>query len=71
MCRWAAAEKVGWWPWRAPSPALTPPSPPFFIPHAQASCAVSGEGLKEGLQWIARHVKAQNASIFPSLPSLT
>ncbi|KAL6781677.1 hypothetical protein ACKKBF_B09030 [Auxenochlorella protothecoides x Auxenochlorella symbiontica] len=39
--------------------------------HVQASCAVSGEGLKEGLQWIARHIKAQNTSIFPSLPSLT
>ncbi|KAK2077536.1 hypothetical protein QBZ16_004381 [Prototheca wickerhamii] len=38
--------------------------------HVQASCAVSGQGLEEGVQWIARHVKAQNAPLF-SLPSLT
>lgn len=45
-------------------------TPPHLPPGAQASCAVNGQGLEEGVQWIARHVKAQNAPLF-SLPSLT
>ena len=50
----------------APETYINPTSPPA----TQASCAVSGQGLEEGVQWIARHVKAQNAPLF-SLPSLT
>ncbi len=35
--------------------------------HIQSSCALSGQGLTEGLEWISQHVRGGPAS--PATPS--